>query len=79
MKRGSWPIAKTGLTVTLVPSSPFVKGFAREAEVSAGLGDDPRHFAGLPQQLQTPGNHAVLFVLVHWALSWFEKGARMSP
>src|SRR4029077_335565 len=61
--------------MTLVSGSPFVKGLARKAEVSAGLGDAPGHVTGLPQQLQTPGNHSVLFVLVHG----LSPGSRREP
>jgi hypothetical protein len=68
VKRCAGPIAQTTLTVALVSRSPFVEGLARKAEASAGLGDAPGHVAGLPQQLQPPGNHSVLFVLVHGSL-----------
>ena len=39
VQRRPGPIAQAGFTVTLVPSAPFVEGFAREAEMPAGLGN----------------------------------------
>jgi hypothetical protein len=64
--------------VTLVSGFPFVEGLARKAEVSAGLGDAPGHVTGLPQQLQTPGNHSVLFILVHGLLLGWERSQNVS-
>src|SRR5262245_23061642 len=45
----SWPIAQACLTVTFIPGLPFVEGFAREAEVPAGLRNASRHLIGSPQ------------------------------
>ncbi len=75
MKRRSGPIASASFTVCLVPSSPFVEGFARKAEVPAGLSYASGQVICLPQELQTPGNHSVLFVLVHG----LSPGSRREP
>jgi hypothetical protein len=63
MQRRSGPIAQASLPVALVPSAPFVEGFARKTEIPAGLSYASGQVVGLPQELQPPGNHSVLFVL----------------
>src|SRR5258706_4454696 len=75
VQRRPGPIAQAGFTVTLVPSAPLVEGFAREAEMPAGLSNASGQLAGFPDQLQSPGNHSVLFVLVHW----LSPGSRREP
>jgi hypothetical protein len=63
--RNTRSVAQAGLTVVFVAGSPFVEGFARKAEVAARPGNASGQIAGLPQELQTPGNHSIQFVLVH--------------
>src|SRR5450755_4048817 len=65
VKRRPGPITEARLTVALVPGSPFVEGLARKAVMPARLSHCSRKVTGLPDQLQTPGNHSVLLVLVH--------------
>lgn len=68
MKRRSRPIAQPGITVTVVPGFPFVEGFSRKAEMPAGLSNASGKLVGLPDQLQTPANHSILFSFCHDAL-----------
>ena len=42
-----------------------IKGLARNTEVPAGPGHTPPRNAGFPQQLEPPGQEAVLFGLRH--------------
>jgi hypothetical protein len=69
LKRCPGPIAESGITVAFVPSSPFVKGFARKAVMPADLSDTSRDLVGLPDDLEPPSNHSILFSLCHGALS----------
>jgi hypothetical protein len=62
MKRRSGTIAWASVTVGLVPSSPFVEGFARKAEMPAGLSYASGQVVGLPQELQPPGFCSFLFM-----------------
>jgi hypothetical protein len=61
MKSYSGPIAEAGVTVAFVSGSPFIEGFSRETEMPAGPSRASGFFVGLPDDLQTPGNHSVLF------------------
>jgi hypothetical protein len=78
VKGRAGPIAQAGLTVTLVPGVPFVEGLARKTIMPAGLGNASGEFVGLPDKLQTPGNHSVLFILYHGALSCQEKSQNVT-
>jgi hypothetical protein len=55
---GQQAVGKVQLTYAIINSSPFVKDFARQTEISAGLGYASGHVTGLSSITAASSAHA---------------------